>query len=185
MTMNLEQKIEAILFFKSEPLSCAELAKLTGATRADIAASVFTLRHTLQGRGVTLLEENDTVALGTSSNAAPLIEKIITDELDRDVGKAGLETLSAILYRGPLTRAEIDYIRGVNSSFILRHLLVRGLVERLPHPNDQRSFLYRPTFDLLSYLGVSRVEELPDYADVRARISTFEHDGIPTEATDT
>jgi segregation and condensation protein B len=75
----------------------------------------------------------------------------------KDLGKAGLETLSIILYQGPISRAEIDYIRGVNSNFILRNLLIRGLIERVENPHDQRSFLYKPTLELISYLGLSKI----------------------------
>jgi segregation and condensation protein B len=83
---------------------------------------------------------------------------------------AGLETLSIVLYLGPVSRSEIDYIRGVNSNFILRNLLMRGLVERIEHETDKRSLKYRPTFELLSFLGIGSVEELPEYETTRAEI---------------
>jgi len=66
-------------------------------------------------------------------------------------------------------RSEIDYIRGVNSSYILRNMVMRGLVERISIPNN-RSFVYRPTFELLAYLGISCVEELPNYGLVNKQI---------------
>jgi GNAT superfamily N-acetyltransferase len=69
-----------------------------------------------------------------------------------------------------LQEAEIDYIRGVNSNFILRNLLMRGLVERIEHETDKRSLKYRPTFELLSFLGIGSVEELPEYETTRAEI---------------
>ena len=102
-----------------------------------------------------------------------MIEELCKEELSRDLGKAGLETLSIVLYRGPITRSGIDYIRGVNSTFILRNLLIRGLVEKIPNPNDQRSFLYRATFDLLSHLGIPRVEDLPEYGNTNESIEKF------------
>ena len=114
--------------------------------------------------------------LGTSKELSSLIEKLTRDELNRDLGKAGLETLSIILYQGPITRAEIDYIRGVNSQFVVRNLLVRGLIERVDNPKDARSFLYKTTLDLLSLLGVSKIEDLPEYANIRAEIEAFRSD---------
>jgi chromosome segregation and condensation protein ScpB len=72
-----------------------------------------------------------------------------------------------------LSRREIDYILGVNSNFILRNLLVRGLVEKIDNPKDQRSFLYRPTFDLLSYLGISRIDDMPEYSSVKKELEAF------------
>ena len=86
------------------------------------------------------------------------------------MGRAGLETLSIILYKGPINRREIDYIRGVNSNFILRNLLIRGLVERVQNTDDARSFLYKPTFEVLSFMGISKIEDLPEYVEVRREV---------------
>ena len=77
-----------------------------------------------------------------------------------------------VLYKNGANRAEIDYIRGVNSSFTLRSLLVRGLVERITDPRDLRRYFYRPSFELLSFLGVKSVEELPEYAEVHKDTET-------------
>ena len=96
--------------------------------------------------------------------------------MQKDLGKAALETLTIILYRAPVSKGELDYIRGVNSSFILRNLLVRGLVERSINPNDKRSFVYRPTFDLLSHLGIAKIEDLPEYESVGQEIKKFEQE---------
>ena len=93
--------------------------------------------------------------------------KVILQKDVKDLGKAGLETLSIILYRGPATRRDIDYIRGVNSQFILRNLLIRGLVEKIQNPDDQRTFFYKPTFQLLSYLGIGKLEDLPEYLTMK------------------
>jgi len=89
------------------------------------------------------------------------------------LGKAGLETLSIILYKAPITRVEIDYLRGVNSNFILRNLLIRGFIEKVVNPGDQRSYLYKPSLDLLSFLGVSKVEDLPEYVSIQEEIKDF------------
>src|SRR5207253_1777638 len=114
-----------------------------------LADSLKTLSESLANRGLSLVETESEVALVTRSEVSGLIETLAKEELDRDLGKAGLETLSIILYYGPLARREIDYIRGVNSTFILRNLLVRGLVERVTNEKDQRSFLYKSSLDLL------------------------------------
>jgi segregation and condensation protein B len=128
------------------------------------------LETKLEGRGVRLLKNDDEVMLGTTPTTAVVIEKLIKEELDKDLGKAGLETLSIVLYKGPVSRSEIDYIRGVNSSYILRNMIMRGLVERV---NDakRKTFVYRPTFDLLSFLGVGSVDELPEYGVVQKELS--------------
>ncbi len=82
--------------------------------------------------------------------------------------------MTIVLYRGPIARSQIDYIRGVNSTFTLRNLLIRGLIERIPNPKDSRGFLYRPTFDLMNHLGITRIENLPEYAKVVTETQTEE-----------
>jgi segregation and condensation protein B len=113
------------------------------------------------------------VALGTHPDLSELMLSIRKEELSRDIGKAGLETLSIILYKGEVARSEIDYIRGVNSSFILRNLLIRGLVERFTNPSDSRSYLYKPTFQLMSFLGITKIEDLPKYEEVEEQLEVF------------
>ncbi|OGG54393.1 hypothetical protein A3D62_00490 [Candidatus Kaiserbacteria bacterium RIFCSPHIGHO2_02_FULL_49_11] len=175
------QAIEAILFFKGEPVSISFLARMLKKTDVDIASAIRELKEGLHDHGMTLMEKDDEIALRTAGDHAALIADMKKEELTRDLGKAGLETLSIILYRGPATRAEIDFIRGVNSTFILRGLLIRGLVEKIPNPKDARGFLYRPTFELLAYLGVSSVAELPQYDTVKGDITTFETAHIEKE----
>ncbi len=138
-----------------------------------VEAGIVELESALKGRGLTLIQTDEEVMLGTSKEMSPIIEQLTKDELTRDLGKAGLETLSIILYQGPISRADIDYIRGVNSQFILRNLLIRGLVERIDNPKDARSFLYKTTLDLLSHLGISKVTDLPEYENVRKDIESF------------
>ncbi|MBI4120648.1 MAG: SMC-Scp complex subunit ScpB [Parcubacteria group bacterium] len=172
--MELAKKIEAILFHKAEPLTLRELARLLNVGEKEIEGALSLLESSLTDRGISLLRKDDEVMFATAPEMSSLIEKINKEELSKDLGKASLETLTIILYRGPLSRSDIDYIRGVNSSFILRSLLVRGLIERIPNPEGARSFLYRPTFDLLAHLGVAKVEELPEYAVVREEMEAFE-----------
>ncbi|HJL55785.1 MAG TPA: SMC-Scp complex subunit ScpB, partial [Candidatus Paceibacterota bacterium] len=173
LIMKLDTKIEALLFFKGEGVKIKELVKLLKTDKEDVENALLELKEKLSDRGIGLIRKEDEVMLGTVSEMSDLIEEIRKEELTKDLGKAGAETLSIVLYKGPITRAEIDYIRGVNSTFILRNLLIRGLVEKVPNPKDQRSFLYKPTLELLSYLGISGIEELPEFDTVQSEIKTF------------
>lgn len=179
--MNLEQSIEALLFWKGEPMSIKELSKSLAVKDTDIFESLKKLESELSSRGIVLLRKVDKsgveeIMLGTSPEASGLIEKLSKEELSKDLGKASLETLSIILYKGPVKRSEIDYIRGVNSTFILRNLLVRGLIEKKAAPDDMRASVYGPSFELLSYLGVTSVDKLPNFEDIQAEILKFEND---------
>ena len=170
---DLASKIEALLFALGRPLSRKELSGMLDANEADVSAAVAGLHNTLQG-GVVLVDDGGEVELRVGAGSSSLIERIRKEEYSRDIGKAGFEALSAVLYRGPLTRSEIDFIRGVNSSQTLRTLTLRGLVRRVPNPKDERSFLYEPTTELLSQLGVPRAQDLPDYGDVRQKLQQLE-----------
>ncbi len=171
--MNIASQLEAILFWKAEPISFKKLAALLNANVEAIKVGLQELENTLKDRGLTLVRTDEEVMLGTAKELSPLIEQLTKEELTRDLGRAGLETLSIILYQGPISRADIDYIRGVNSQFIVRNLLIRGLVERVDNPKDARSYLYKTTLDLLSHLGISKIEELPEYDQVRKDIEEF------------
>lgn len=179
--MDLSAKIEALLFFKAEPISEADLARMLEVSSDDVREALKTLAGQLSERGVSLIRNNDAVTLATTEEAAPLIERVGREELEKDLGKAGMEVLTIVLYRAPVTRSQVDYIRGVNSTYTLRHLLVRGLIEKIPNLADQRSYLYRPTFDLLRLLGLSRIEDLPEYTVVRAEMDEFEKRGREQE----
>lgn len=179
---SLEKQLEAVLFWKGEPVSIKKLSQIFQKTDEEILTSLKNLETSLVGRGIVLVTKEDEVTLGTSKDTSELIEKLTKDELIRDLGKAGLETLSIIIYQGPLSRAEIDYIRGVQSNFILRNLMIRGLVEKIPNPKDQRSFLYKPTFEMLSFMGVTKIEDMPNYRDARNEIESYKNIQVEAEA---
>lgn len=177
MTMKLEAQIEAILFYKAEPVTVKKLASILNKELSEIKQALIDLEKSLENRGLSLIEVNEEVTLVTSRESSEIIESLTREELDRDLGKAGLETLSIILYKGPLSRTEIDYIRGVNSQSILRNLLVRGLIERIENQGDQRGFIYQVSMDFVSHLGLSKVSEIPEYESVRKDIENFKNEG--------
>jgi segregation and condensation protein B len=182
--LSLDSQIEAILFWKGEPQSIKKLAASLGKKEEEILAALDVLKEKIKDRGVELIWKDDEVMLGTAAKLSHIIERLTKEELVRDLGKAGLETISIITYKGPISRAEIDYIRGVQSNFILRNLQIRGLVERVNNPKDARSFLYKPTFELLQFLGVSKIEDLPEYEKVKAEFENNLTENKTTEPTE-
>lgn len=168
--MDIEQKIEAILFWKGEPISRKKLSEILGTNQADIDKNIEKLKKNLNGRGIALLEKQNEIMLGTAPELTKLFENLQKEELKKELSKASLETLSIVLYKNGASRAEIDYIRGVNSSFILRALSIRGLIERTIDPKDNRRYMYKPTFELMSFMGVKSSKELPDYDEVNSSI---------------
>lgn len=163
--LSIESKIESLLFFKGEPMSKKEIIKLLQIEESDFDTAITTLEETLQNRGIALLKRESDYSLGTHPELGPFFEAMRKEELSKELSKATLETIAIILYKSKSTRGTIDYIRGVNSSFIIRNLLVRGLIEREQDPEDSRAFIYKPSFQLLEYMGVKSVEELPSYEE--------------------
>jgi len=174
-SLELTAKIESILFWKAEPVPLKKLASWLKIEEPVLREEIGRLEQCLRdrGSGLSLVYDNETVMLGTSSEQSALIQELTKEELTQDLSKAALETLSIILYQGPISRADLDYIRGVSSQFILRNLLIRGLVQRVDNETDARVFLYKPTLELLAHLGISKIEDLPQYAQVREEIESL------------
>jgi segregation and condensation protein B len=168
--MELESKIEGLLFYKGEDVQIKKLAELLKVNTDEIEEALKKLENSLSGRGLVLVRKDDSVVLGITSELGSIIESIRKDEISKELTKSSLETLSIILYKNGVSRSEIDYIRGVNSSFILRNLLVRGLIEKIVDPLDSRRLLYRPTFNTLSFMGVTSIEQLPNYNQVKEQL---------------
>lgn len=161
--MNLASKIEAILFYKTDAMTATKLARLLDVREADVADALTELETSLQGRGIALMRVGDEVMLATAGEMSEFVEKLAKEEREGELSKASVETLAVILYKDGATKSEIDYIRGVNSSYILRALEIRGLVERKGQGAD-RSYRYAPSADLYAHLGITKKEELPEYA---------------------
>lgn len=166
--------LEALLFASGEPISKKRLATHLGVSNDMLARAIDALKETLQGRGLAIIETDADIELRTAPEAAELVKKLREHELSRDLGKAGLETLSIVLYRGSATRGEIDWIRGVNSSQTLRSLLLRGLIEKTEDQTDRRRVRYIPTVDALAHLGVKNKEELPRFSELSATLTEKE-----------
>ena len=170
MTNDLISKIEAILFYLAEPVGVDFLAKTLDVSKKEVLSAVGELGLSLQSRGIRMIYHNDEIVLTTAPEFSEIIEKIVKEERERDLGRAGIETLSIIAYKGPVSKKEIEYIRGVNSQWVLRSLLLRGLVEKKNSPSDERVLVYSITGDALRYLGLSHISDLPEYEEVRKEL---------------
>ncbi|MEK7208876.1 MAG: SMC-Scp complex subunit ScpB [Patescibacteria group bacterium] len=175
MAAILEQQLEALLFWQASPQSVKQLATALSVSEEEVRSSLTRLEQTLAGRGLRLVAKDNEFTLGTAPEFGELFERLAKDELKADLGRAGLETLTIILYRGPIAKSGIDYLRGVNSGFTLRQLLIRGLIEKIPNPQSARSSLYRSTFDLMSLLGLTQLSELPEFETIKKKIDDFYH----------
>jgi segregation and condensation protein B len=162
---NMLAKLEAFLFIYGEAVEVKKLAKIFGVKEAEIESGLIQLREELknENRGLTLIWDKNRVQLATKPEFSKLLEDITKEEFTGDLTPAGLETLAIVAYAGPISRADLEFIRGVNSSFILRSLLMRGLIEREIDPKRANAFIYSASLDILKKLGLSKAADLPDF----------------------
>lgn len=177
----LIKKIETILFYLAEPVKIDFLVKTLEISKKEVEVGLLELEENLKDRGVRIVNHNNEIVLATAPELSTLIEKIIKEERERDLGRAGIETLAIIAYKGPVSKRDIEYIRGVNSQYALRNLLLRGLVERKASSGDERVIVYTITLDSLRYLGLSSISELPEYEDVRRQLEVVETEEMEPE----
>ena len=165
---NLKQILESLLFVAGEPIKITRLAKICGLPKNTVQQALGELAEDLKkDRGLRLIELSDTYQLVTSPDNQEYVKELVSGEISGEISKASLEVLSVVAYRGPVTRAAIEVLRGVNSTYSLRNLLLRGLVTRR-ETEDVRGYLYEISIDFLKELGKSRVQELPNWAELSA-----------------
>ena len=169
--------LEALLFYYGEPLDVKKISKLLGTKEGECSVLIdeLTIKLTSDDKsGLLLLKHGDLYQLATKPDLAWLGQKLVQEEFKEELTPAALETLSIIAYLGPVARSTVDYIRGVNSSFILRALLVRGLVTRHVQETRKNTFEYKVSFDFLKHLGLSRIENLPEFEKYKNILTSFE-----------
>jgi len=168
--MPLAALIEGVLFYTGAPQKKSNLLELFDVTTNDLEQAIANLKQRLEAGGVRLLETDLELQLVTAPELSEVVDTLRKGELSQDIGKAGAETLAIVLYREPISRGEIDRIRGVNSAFILRNLMTRGLVERQASKNSHE---FRIAPALLQHLGVTHKHELPHFGEFMDAIDTF------------
>lgn len=154
--------LEALLFIHGEVVKRDTIARVLGIQENQIETIMNELKSELERneRGLTLLEQKGGYMLVTKPQFSPILEALTKEGLKEDLTPAAAETLSLIAYFGPISRAQIDYIRGVNSSFILRALLIRGLIDRSYKGN---AYIYEPSIAFLKHMGITHIKDLPQY----------------------
>jgi segregation and condensation protein B len=103
------------------------------------------------------------VQMVSNAEYGEYVKKMVTEELQEDLSKVALETLAIIAYRGPIDRSSIEVIRGVNCVYILRNLLIRGLIEKAASSSDARKSVYQVSMNFMRHLGIESVKDLPQY----------------------
>lgn len=156
-------RVEALFFVAQKPLTVKKISQLAELSEDDVRAAVDELSksYTHDARGVVLLCHADSCELASNPLYTETITKYTKEEITGELTRAGLETLTVIAYRGPLRKSELESVRGVNCTIVLRNLMMRGLVEASGSENGEK--IYSVSFDFLRHLQVSKIEDIPDY----------------------
>lgn len=162
--MPLRSQLESLLFVASKPIGAKELAELVAAEVPAVEAELEAMMSDYEqaDRGLQLIRSNAKYQLVSASKNSELIQKFISDETSGELTRPSLEALTVIAYRGPIAKTELEKIRGVNCSLILKNLLLRGLIEEKPGAGEEK--YYTVTLDFVRFLGINKIEELPEYA---------------------
>jgi segregation and condensation protein B len=158
----LAQALEAILFSSNRPLRIRELQQATEAAPKEVAEALDELRTSLAGRGVMLQRHRDQVQLVTRPEVAAFVRRALHPEVSGRLTPAAYETLAVIAYSQPVTRAQIEAVRGVNCDTVLANLELRDLINEVGRgPGPGQPKLYGTTIRFLQLLGLASLDELP------------------------
>ncbi|MEI7498263.1 MAG: SMC-Scp complex subunit ScpB [Candidatus Falkowbacteria bacterium] len=160
----LSSQIESLLFVSAKALSLKNIAEVVKAPLEEVeyAAEELVERYKGAVSGVQIIRHAQSLQMVSAPENAKVIQEFIKDETTGELSRPSLETLTIIAYRGPIAKLDIDRIRGVNCSLILRNLMLRGLIEGKVKKETQETY-YSVTIDFIRFLGLNDVAELPDY----------------------
>ncbi len=186
-SLPLLSSLEAILFVSARSWSRKTLAGVLGIDQEALGSLITEYSAHLDDSqsALQVVTHGQEVELVTRGEYAALLREVFAKEASGELSRPSLETLAILAYRGPLTRPEIEQIRGVQSSIILRNLTLRGLIE---FGQEERlgQATYQVTVDFLKHLGLTSLEGLPDYQGLRHApvIEQLLHEGDVIEATE-
>ena len=160
--LSLEAKLEALLFVAPATVSVKQLAEALEVTPREVEKTLETLEAGYAERGIRLQRHKGELRLTSAPQTAPLVERFLDLEATTRLSHAALECLAIVAYQQPVTRPQIDAVRGVNSDTAMRSLLTHGLIEEIGRTESAgRPILYATTAEFLQHFGISKLEELP------------------------
>jgi segregation and condensation protein B len=158
----LEALLEALIFASPGPVQVQHLANAVERSAEEVEMALASLEASLAQRGLRLQRGRDRLQLVSMPEAAPYIEALLGLDVTLRFTQAAMETLAIVAYAQPVTRPQVESIRGVSSDSTLRTLLSAGLIEEIGRAETLgRPILYGTTFEFLQQFGLSRPDELP------------------------
>lgn len=165
----IQSKIESILFVANKPLTTSAIAKFVECSVEEADQALRTLSASHAETGVVVLESNGSWQFSTNPANGGLVKNFLNIELREKLTDATVETLAIIAYRQPISRAEIEAIRGVNCQYSIRNLLVRGLIQKSAQ-KEVRGVMYETTPEFLQHLGIQSVSDLPSFEGLAEQV---------------
>lgn len=179
--LDLNARIEALLFVSPELVSIPQIANALDSSVREIEKSLEELNRLFVNRGIRLQRVNRSVQLITAPEISADVQRFLDLEETSRLSRAALEVLAIVAYQEPVTRPQIDAVRGVNSDSVLRTLLRHGLVDEVGRTDGPgRPFIYATTSDFLNHFGLTAIAELPPL-NLESEIGELEADGKPLD----
>ncbi len=176
----IKSAVESLMFVSNKPLTVKEFAKYLEVSEEQLTASLAELEQEHKNSGVVVLNNGGQFQFATNSQNSTVVKNFLNSELREKLSDVTVEVLAIIAYRQPISKAEIEAIRGVNSQYSLRALLMRGVIEKVTNPQDARGFLYQTTTEFLQHLGITSLADLPEFEKLVAAIRLPELPSIPS-----
>ena len=166
--MELKYLLESLFFVSTKSLDLKELATFLkkDISEVEMALKELTVEYQENNRGLRIIESGRKYQMASTPDNAKLVQDFLQTEISGELTPASLETLTIIAYRGPISKFDLERIRGVNCSLIIRNLMLRGLVEE-KFEKTRNENLYAVSLEFIKFLGLSRLEDLPDYESLR------------------
>jgi segregation and condensation protein B len=161
-SLSLASQLEAVLFVAGQPLNLKTLAAATETTALEVKTALRDLKQQLTDRGITLTSSHDQYSLVTAPASQAVVGNFVGRQTKQELSQPALETLAIVAYQQPISKSQIDQLRGVASDQTLKNLLMRDLVCELGQGRAPgRPQLYGTTSKFLHYLGLADLTELP------------------------
>ena len=163
----LSSQIEAVLFVADRPVSVQELSRLLVVSNDAVEDALAWLEQSYADRGLSLQRRGEELQLVSHPLTAPIVQRFLGLEMSAKLSAAALETLAIVAYRQPITKGQIEQIRGVNPDYAVTNLVTRGLIEEVGRQNSVgRPILYGTTFEFLRAFGLRSLADLPEMGDL-------------------
>ncbi len=170
--MSIKIKIESLLFIATRPLSVNKITEAVNGKKDEVKIFLKELleEYNQSKKGINIIKNGSNYQMVSNSENSDMIANFLKEEVTGELTPASLETLTVIAYRGPITKSELEMIRGVNCSVIIRNLSMRGFVDEI---DDKKDLVqkYKISIDFMKHLGINEKKELPNFEKLNSNES--------------